>query len=273
MQPCIFVIGWLQVMEYVSLGKTNLLVSRTGFGAESLDCKEIESFGEDADEKACAIVHQAYAGGMNFFDTSHSKPVCEKRLGAALHGIRQNVILATKTAGQDLHEIRRDLDESLMSLESDTIDLFQLENPLIVPKKNGMDGIYNELLLLKEKGIVKHIGIATENYDIAKEAIESGLYEVVQFPFSMISPDSVKALVKLCQEKEVGCIASQPLNGGVVNDIPLAFGFLYQFENVVPVWGTHTQEELQQILFFNDHPPVVDKSFEEEVQKVQNFFN
>ena len=253
-------------MEYVSLGKTNLLVSRTGFGAESLDCKEIESFGEDADEKACAIVHQAYAGGMNFFDTSHSKPVCEKRLGAALHGIRQNVILATKTAGQDLHEIRRDL-------ESDTLDLFQLENPLIVPKKNGMDGIYNELLLLKEKGIVKHIGIATENYDIAKEAIESGLYEVVQFPFSMISPDSVKALVKLCQEKEVGCIASQPLNGGVVNDIPLAFGFLYQFENVVPVWGTHTQEELQQILFFNDHPPVVDKSFKEEVQKVQNFFN
>ena len=151
-------------MEYVSLGKTNLLVSRTGFGAESLDCKEIESFGEDADEKACAIVHQAYAGGMNFFDTSHSKPVCEKRLGAALHGIRQNVILATKTAGQDLHEIRRDLDESLMSLESDTLDLFQLENPLIVPKKNGMDGIYNELLLLKEKGIVKHIGIATENF-------------------------------------------------------------------------------------------------------------
>ena len=44
-------------MEYVALGKTNLLVSRTGFGAESLDCKEIESFGEDADEKACAIVH------------------------------------------------------------------------------------------------------------------------------------------------------------------------------------------------------------------------
>ena len=46
-------------MEYVALGKTNLLVSRTAFGAESLDCKEIENFGKDADEKACAIVHQA----------------------------------------------------------------------------------------------------------------------------------------------------------------------------------------------------------------------
>ena len=57
MQPCIFVIGWLQVMEYVSLGKTNLLVSRTGFGAESLDCKEIESFGEDADEKEIGRAH------------------------------------------------------------------------------------------------------------------------------------------------------------------------------------------------------------------------
>ena len=127
--------------------------------------------------------------------------------------------------------------------------------------------------LLKEKGIVKHIGIATENYDIAKEAIESGLYEVVQFPFSMISPDSVKALVKLCQEKEVGCIASQPFNGGVVNDIPLAFGFLHQFENVVPVWGTHTQEELQQILYFTENPPVIDEKFEQELEKARFFFN
>ncbi|MGN0729226.1 aldo/keto reductase [Treponema sp.] len=260
-------------MEYVALGKTNLLVSRTAFGAESLDCREIESFGDAADEKACAIVHQAYAGGMNFFDTSHSKPNCESRLGAALHGIRHNVILATKTSGQSLREIRHDLEESLMALESDTLDLFQLENPLMVPRENGMDGIYQELVSLKQKGVVKHIGIATDNYDIARETVECGLYEVVQFPFSMISPDSVRSLVKLCQEKEIGCIASQPLNGGVVNNIPLAFGFLHQFENVVPVWGTHTQEELQQILFFNSHPPVVDESFESEVKKIQDFFN
>ena len=260
-------------MEYVALGKTNLLVSRTAFGAECLDCKEIEAFGEEADEKVCAIVHQAYSGGMNFFDTSHSRPVCEKRLGAALHGIRQNVILATKTSAQSPREIQAELAESMMALESDVVDLYQIENPLMVPKVGGADGIWGELDALKKQGKIRHIGLATENYDIAREAIESGLYEVVQFPFSMISWKTANDLVNLCREREVGCIASQPLNGGIVNDISLAFGFLSQFENVVPVWGTRTQEELQQLLYFSEHPPVIDDNFKRDVDRIRNFFN
>lgn len=260
-------------MEFISLGKSNLLVSKNSFGAMSLDCKEIEAFGEEADEKSCAIVHHAYFGGMNFFDTSHSKLVCEKRLGSALHGIRHNVILATKTSGQTAAEIRRDLNNSLFALETDYIDLYQIEDPLVVPLKDGSDGLYNEMLTLKEKGIIRHIGIATENYDLVREAIECGLYETVQFPFSMISPKEVVELVTLCEKKDVGCIAMQPLNGGIVNNIPLAFGFFQQYENVVPVWGTHTDEELQQILYFNNHPPVIDEEFKKEVENIRLFFN
>ena len=67
----------------------------------------------------------------------------------------------------------------------------------------------------------------------------------------------------------------QPLNGGIVNDIPLALGFFMQekCENVVPVWGIHTQEELQQILYFNDHQPVIDKKFVDELEMQKMFFN
>lgn len=260
-------------MEYIALGKTNLLVSRTAFGAMSLDCKEMGEDSKEAEEKVCAIVHQAYNGGMNFFDISHSKSLCESRLGAALHGIRQNVFLATKTTAQSVQELRQDLQESLMALESDTIDLYQLENPSIIPQKNGPDGLYQELLLLKDNGIIKHFGIALQDLDLAREAINSELYETVQFPFSMISDDSCVELIKLCAQKEIGCIAMQPLNGGVISNIPLAFGFLHQFENLVPVWGVHTQEELQQLLYFNDNPPVVDEKFQEEVKKAREFFN
>ena len=64
-------------MEFIALGKTELLVSRTAFGAMSLDCPEIEAFGSKADEKACSLVHQAYDAGINFFDTAHSRPLCE----------------------------------------------------------------------------------------------------------------------------------------------------------------------------------------------------
>lgn len=260
-------------MEYIALGKTNLLVSRTAFGAESLDCREIEAFGDEADEKACAIVHQAYSAGINFFDTAHSRPSCEKRLGTALHGIRQNVILATKTNAQTVRELRSDFQQSSDALESDYIDLYQLENPLIIPQKDGPDGLYNELVSMKKHGFIRHFGISTDDYDIAREGILSGLYEVVQFPFNLISPVEIQKLVKLCEQNEIGCIAMQPLNGGVVSNIPLAFGFLYQFEIVVPVWGTHTQEELHQIIYLNNNPPVIDEKFREEVEREKQFFN
>lgn len=260
-------------MEYVALGKSNLLVSRTAFGAMSLDCPEINSCGAEAEEKACAIVHQAYSGGMNFFDTSRSKPECEQRLGAALHGIRHNVILATKTAAQSVQELRSDLQESLQALNTDFIDLYQLENPSVLAQKDGRDGIYNELCSLRDRGVIRHFGIASENLDLAEEAIKSGLYETVQFPFNMISSENTLSLVKMCDENDIGCIAMQPLNGGIVSNVPLALGFLHQYENVVPVWGVHTQEELHQILYFNAHPPVIDEEFKSEVEKIRRFFN
>ncbi len=65
----------------------------------------------------------------------------------------------------------------------------------------------------------------------------------------------------------------QPLNGGVISNIPLALGYLHQFENIVPVWGIHTQEELKEILYFTDKPPVVDEAFTKEVEKIRMFFN
>ncbi|MCR5764294.1 MAG: aldo/keto reductase [Treponema sp.] len=260
-------------MEYVALGRTNLLVSRTAFGAMSLDCNEIEAYGDKAEEKVCSLVHQAYDGGINFFDTAHSTPVCEKRLGNALHGIRKDVLLATKTVANDAKALKKDLEESLNALETDSIDLYQLENPSFLPLKNGKDGLYDALLSLKNKGTIRHFGLVTENLELAHEAILSGLYETVQFSFNMISSGLSERLVALCDEYDVGCIAMQPLNGGIVKNIPLALGFLQQYENVVPVWGVHTQEELGQILYFNDHPPVIDDQFKKEVENIRLFFN
>jgi aryl-alcohol dehydrogenase-like predicted oxidoreductase len=260
-------------MEYVALGRSNLLVSRTSFGAMSLDCREIEAFGEEAAEKAACLVHQAYDGGVNFFDTAHSKPVSEKRLGSALHGIRQNVILATKTDARDVETLRRQLAESLDALATDTIDLFQIENPEIIPQKDGANGIYNALCELKSAGMIKHFGIATDNIEIARGAVISDLYETIQFPFNLLSGDEVIDLVKMCSERDVGFIAMQPLCGGIISNIPLAFGFLHQYENAVPVWGVRTQEELHQILYFCAHPPIVDEQFKEEAQKTREFFN
>ena len=77
----------------------------------------------------------------------------------------------------------------------------------------------------------------------------------------------------MCEEYDVGFLAMQPLCGGVIQNIPLALGFLHQYENVVPLWGVQTQEELEQILYFNDHPPVIDEQFNADIENLRNFFN
>lgn len=253
-------------MEYVRLGKSNLMISRVAMGISSLEklC---------SDSKSYELVRTAYEQGINFFDTSRKVPDCEKLLGEALGDIRENVIIATKTNAQSGSEVLSDFEESLNSMRCDAIELFQYETDSFLPEKNGVDGIFSSLTRLKDEGKCRAIGISTQNLDVAEKAISSGLYDTIQFPFSMISSEKTIALVKLCEENDMGFVAMQPLCGGVVDNIPLAFGFLRQYENVIPLWGVKTADELKQILYFNEHPPVIDEKFKEDVERFRMFFN
>lgn len=253
-------------MEYVRLGKTDLLISRVAFGAMKLT----EAGG---DESVALLVRKAYESGINLFDTSRKTPESEKLLGDALYDIRRNVFLSTTTDAKTSDEIRNSLETSLMTLHCDNVDLFQLETEKFLPLPGGADKIYDTLMALKTEKKASHIGIVTTNFETAKKAVLSDCYETLQFPFSMISSDDTIELVKMCEEHDVGFIAMQPLCGGVIENIPLAFGFLHQYESVLPIWGVKNQDELNQILYFNEHPPVIDEKFHEDVEKIRMFFN
>lgn len=253
-------------MEYIRLGKTNLLISRVAFGAMRLS-------GAGSLEEAANVVRKAYDSGINFFDTSRKTPESEKLLGDVLYDIRLNIFLSTATAAKTAQEIKDDLETSLMTLHCDCVDLYQFETEKFLPLEGGADKIYDTFLEFKKQNKIKHIGIVTTNFETAKKAVESGLYETLQFPFSMVSPDNAIELVKLCEEHDVGFIAMQPLGGGLIDNIPLAFGFLHQYESVIPIWGVKTEEELTQILYFHEHPPVIDEKFHEDVERIRNFFN
>lgn len=252
-------------MEYVRLGKSNLMISRVAIGAMSLNKVESE-------EKAAELIRNAYTQGINFFDTSRNTPDCEKLLGDSLGDIRASVMIASKTSAQSGAEVFSDLEESLNTMHTDSIDLYQYESDSFMPEEKGVDGIYAALKSLKDSGKIKSLGIATQDIDIAEKAVTSGLYDTLQFPFSMISPDETRQIVELCRENDVGFIAMQPLCGGILTSIPLAYGFLHEYENVIPLWGVQAQEELDQILYFNEHPPVIDEKFKEDVEKIRAFF-
>ena len=254
-------------MQYIALGKSGILVSRTAFGAMALD--KI-SDAEDVD----ALIAQAYEGGVNFYDTARSSPESERRLGKAIKPYRKDVFIATKTSARTISDLKSDLYASLDEMKLDYIDLYQIERNDSLPEKGGEDGLVDELIDLRREGKINHFGLVTESLDIAQRLLRSQSgWETLQFPFNMLCDESVEQLAMQCAEKEIGFIAMRPLCGGILTNIPLALGYLHQFEPVISVWGARSSEEMQQILYFTANPPVIDEQFKEEAEKVRAFFN
>ncbi|MBE6349662.1 MAG: aldo/keto reductase [Spirochaetaceae bacterium] len=246
-------------MEYVALGKTNLIVSRTSFGALPIQRVNVET--------AVSIIREAYEGGINFFDTARAYSDSEKKLGLAFVHNRHDVVIATKTTAKTPHEMELDLEQSLENLQTDYIDIYQFHNPPSVPEKGGADGLYDTMLKFKKEGKIRHIGITTHSLDDAKWAVQTGLYETLQYPLSLLATEEELELITLCEKAEVGLIAMKALAGGLLTNIPLAFGFLRQYENLIPIWGIQKAEELQQLLYFEHHPPIIDEQFLKEVEE------
>lgn len=233
-------------MDTIRLGRTNLVVSKNGFGA--LPVQRV-----DMDE-ACKILREAYAGGINYFDTARFYTDSEAKIGAALSDVRDKIIISSKTMATDVEVFWRDLETSLNELKTDYIDIYQFHNPPFCPKLNDGTGLYEAMLEAREKGMIRHIGFTNHRLNIAEEAVLSGLYETLQFPFSYLAGEKEEALVKLCESNDVGFICMKALAGGLITRSDVAYAFLAQYP-VAPIWGIQRLSELQEFLAYNDNPP------------------
>lgn len=249
-------------MEYITLGKTKLLVSRTSFGA--LPIQRVKDKTE-----ASSIIRKAYESGINFFDTARAYSDSESKLSSALCDVRNDIIIATKSASKTKEAVLEDLHTSLKTLRTDYIDIYQLHNPSFIPKPGDGSGIYETLKMAQEAGKIRYIGVTNHSRILALDAALSGLYDTVQYPFSLLSSPEEIDLVRMCGQLEIGFIAMKALCGGLLTNIPLAFGFIRQFENVIPIWGIQKLTELEEILSLEAKPPVMDETFKAEIEAEQ----
>ena len=104
-------------MKLVRLGKTGLMVTKP-----SLGCLPVQRCSE-AD--AVKILRAAYEGGINFFDTANAYTDSERKIGLALSDVRDKIVLATKSAAQDKAGVLAHIENSLRTMKTDYIDLFQ----------------------------------------------------------------------------------------------------------------------------------------------------
>ena len=163
--------------------------------------------------------------------------------------------------------LKKDLETSLSLLKTDYIDIYQFHNPPFCPKPGDGTLLYEAMVEAKKEGKIRHIGITNHRLGVAKEAIESGLYETLQFPFSYISGEKELELLNLCRENDMGFIAMKGLAGGLLNNSRVCYAFMSQFDNVLPIWGVQRERELDEWLSYNNNPPVMDDEIKEIIEK------
>ena len=225
------------------LGKTNLKVNKNGFGALPIQRRN--------EKDSIEILKTAYDNGINFYDTARFYTNSEEKLGKAFKNIREDIYIATKTGMESPEEFWKDLETSLKELKTDYIDLYQFHNISFCPKKD--DELYKAMLEAKNQGMINHIGITTHKITIAHEALESGLYETLQYPFSYLSGSDELEIVKKCEKLDVGFIAMKAMGGGLLKNSKASYAYINQYDNVLPIWGIQKLSELNEFLSYNNN--------------------
>lgn len=227
-------------MKKITLGATGITTAQNAFGALPIQRVDLDT--------AVKLLRKAYDGGMTFFDTARAYSDSEEKVGAAFAGMRDKVYIATKTGATTAEGMWKDLEESLRMLQTDYIDVYQFHNPAFCPKPGGEDGLYDAALEAKKQGKIRHIAITNHRLSVAHEAIDSGLYETLQFPYSYLAGPQEQELVDKCKAADMGFIAMKGLAGGLIRDGMVAAAFMEQQPTVLPIWGVQHQWELDEFL-------------------------
>lgn len=185
-------------MEFVRLGRTDLKISKIGFGGAPVGIKNYltkhDPSKKDDVKPFIEAVHKAIECDINFFDTApaYGDGQGEIILGEALQGIEsEKFFVATKIGIKDIDNVRGSVEASLKRLKRDSIDLMQIHGEHILDEdadyilKDG--GTLDAMYRLKEEGLVKFIGFSSEDQDPPMHRmIQSGRFDVIQTCYNFI---------------------------------------------------------------------------------------
>ncbi len=236
-------------MKTIRLGKTDLRVSRVGFGGIP-----IQRLSED---EAIAVIRRCLDLGVTFYDTATGYTTSEERIGKALAGRRDGVVLATKTPARDRETARAHLDQSLKRLNTDHIDIWQFHNVSTEEAYEQLLGPGGAMEIAHEAiaaGTVGHVGVSSHSPAMALKAVSSGLFATIQFPFNFVTYEALEELIPLARQHDVGFIAMKPLGGGLLENARIAIKYLLQFDDVLPDPGIQQVEEIDEIVRIVDGP-------------------
>ena len=161
-------------MQFMNLGQTGLVVSTVGFGGIPiirLGFPEAET-----------VLRHAVDQGITFFDTANKYLDSEEKMGRAFAGIRDRLVIATKTGQRRAKEAMAELELSLTRLDTDYIDLYQPHQVSLPEELEALlapGGAMEALVRAREQGKIRHIGITSHNLEMARKLVATGLFASV----------------------------------------------------------------------------------------------
>ena len=227
-------------MEYTTLGKTGLNISRIGFGGipiQKIDAQSVRP-----------LMERLVKEGVNFIDSARGYTVSEAYIGEAIEGMRDKFVLATKSMARTKEAMEKDIEVSLANFRTDYIDLYQIHNPSLAELEAvaAPGGALEALLAAKAAGKIGHIGVTAHLAGVFERALEMDWVETVMFPYNIVETQG-EELIRRAAEKNVGFICMKPLAGGAIEDATLALRFIAQNKDVsVVIPGMYALEEVEQ---------------------------
>ena len=244
-------------MEYTTLGKTGLQISRLGFGGIPI---------QKVDAAATRVLMERLVQrGVNFIDSARGYTVSEAFLGEALDGLRDRFVIATKSMARTKEAMEKDIEISLGNFRTDYIDLYQIHNPSLadIEKVIAPGGALEALEAAKAAGKIGHLGLTAHSTAVFERALELDWVETIMFPYNIVETQG-EELMRRAHEKNVGVICMKPMAGGALEDATLAIRFIRQNDDVsVVIPGMYAEKEIDQnIEAMENTAPLTDKEIE-----------
>ena len=206
-------------MQYVTLGRMNLRVSRLGFG-----CMRFPMRGEHVDrDLTIPLLRRAVALGVNYFDSAvgYCNQESERAIGEAFEGMRDRVILSTKNPHynkRDERTWRTNLENSLERLRTDHIHVYYFHTlnwKAFQEHVAGADGQMRWMRRAKEEGLVRHIGFSFhDTAENLKKIAATGWFEAVTLQYNLLDRSNEPALEFVAEKCGMGIVVMGPAGGG-----------------------------------------------------------
>jgi predicted aldo/keto reductase-like oxidoreductase len=221
-------------MEKIRLGRTNLIITRLGWGGIPIQ--------RVSEEEGVSVIQTVIEMGVDLLDTARGYTDSEHKIGLALQKVNRPVILSTKSPVRT-EKIYDEVHESLRHLNVRKVNIYHLHN---VSNFNDYEkvinpgGAYQGLIRAQKEGLVDHIGITSHNLNVLERALEDGYFDVIMACYSFLEPDAASKVFPLARAKDIGILAMKSFSGGVIEEAGPALRFALSTPGIVPIPGSET---------------------------------